>query len=433
MQPGDVTETFADVGDLMRDIGFQPADLRLRTAFAILSRGIAATTRFEGADGPTNCSTDHVRRRRNAAVAGLARGPSKAVLAAVRGAFDISGYHAAGVGCDAVRASDRHHQRRLSLHGAGATGRDRARGRYPAGADAAGFRSGDRGGRGIRADARQRRRRAGARRRSRRPRHRGLCRRLPAGAGRSRCGPHRDLRRQPERAATEYGYISPGDVISGEVRSVAKFVEKPDPATAAGYIKAGLSLEQRQLHVSRLRSARRIPQRRCGKRAGRHRCGDQGRTRSRICHARARRIRIGEGDLDRLCGDGKDRARRGGAGGLRLVRCRLLACGVGIVGQGRPGQCRAGRRRVRGFAQLQRFDRQGAGRAGRRRRSGGGGDPGCGAGVAPEGCQRIEAAGRATEDRGAARSPRIISRCIAPGVPINRSTMANVTRSSASP
>src|SRR6266568_4175607 len=44
---------------------------------------------------------------------------------------------------------------------------------------------------------------------------------------------------QPERAATEYGYISPGDVISGEVRSVVKFVEKPDPVTAAGYIKAG--------------------------------------------------------------------------------------------------------------------------------------------------------------------------------------------------
>src|SRR3984893_17491463 len=44
---------------------------------------------------------------------------------------------------------------------------------------------------------------------------------------------------QPERAATEYGYISPGEVISGEVRGVAKFVEKPDPATAAAYIKAG--------------------------------------------------------------------------------------------------------------------------------------------------------------------------------------------------
>src|SRR5258706_16274814 len=44
---------------------------------------------------------------------------------------------------------------------------------------------------------------------------------------------------QPERAATEYGYINPGDVIAGKVRAVTKFVEKPDPATAAGYIKAG--------------------------------------------------------------------------------------------------------------------------------------------------------------------------------------------------
>jgi mannose-1-phosphate guanylyltransferase/mannose-6-phosphate isomerase len=44
---------------------------------------------------------------------------------------------------------------------------------------------------------------------------------------------------QPERPATEYGYISPGKVIAGEVRAVAKFVEKPDPATAAGYISAG--------------------------------------------------------------------------------------------------------------------------------------------------------------------------------------------------
>src|SRR6476661_2155811 len=44
---------------------------------------------------------------------------------------------------------------------------------------------------------------------------------------------------QPERPAVEYGYVSPGEVISGNVRSVAKFVEKPDPATAAQYIKAG--------------------------------------------------------------------------------------------------------------------------------------------------------------------------------------------------
>jgi len=44
---------------------------------------------------------------------------------------------------------------------------------------------------------------------------------------------------KPERAATEYGYINPGEAISGEVRGVAKFVEKPDPVTAADYIKAG--------------------------------------------------------------------------------------------------------------------------------------------------------------------------------------------------
>ena len=44
---------------------------------------------------------------------------------------------------------------------------------------------------------------------------------------------------KPERAATEYGYINPGEVVSGEVRAVAKFVEKPDQAKAAEYIKAG--------------------------------------------------------------------------------------------------------------------------------------------------------------------------------------------------
>jgi len=44
---------------------------------------------------------------------------------------------------------------------------------------------------------------------------------------------------RPERAATEYGYIRPGAPIAGEVRAVAKFVEKPDPVTAADYVKAG--------------------------------------------------------------------------------------------------------------------------------------------------------------------------------------------------
>jgi mannose-1-phosphate guanylyltransferase len=42
---------------------------------------------------------------------------------------------------------------------------------------------------------------------------------------------------EPERPATEYGYISPGKVIAGEVRSVAKFVEKPDTTSLHGFNK----------------------------------------------------------------------------------------------------------------------------------------------------------------------------------------------------
>ena len=44
---------------------------------------------------------------------------------------------------------------------------------------------------------------------------------------------------KPERAATEYGYISPGECVEGAVRCVASFVEKPDVETAARYVKDG--------------------------------------------------------------------------------------------------------------------------------------------------------------------------------------------------
>lgn len=43
----------------------------------------------------------------------------------------------------------------------------------------------------------------------------------------------------PERAATEYGYINPGEAVSGKVRAVKEFVEKPDAAKAGEYVKAG--------------------------------------------------------------------------------------------------------------------------------------------------------------------------------------------------
>lgn len=43
----------------------------------------------------------------------------------------------------------------------------------------------------------------------------------------------------PNRPAVEYGYVLPGDSIGNNAFKVAKFVEKPDAATAAKYLKAG--------------------------------------------------------------------------------------------------------------------------------------------------------------------------------------------------
>jgi len=44
---------------------------------------------------------------------------------------------------------------------------------------------------------------------------------------------------------------------------------------------------------------------------------NKGRTRLGFIKLDSGCVSIGEGDLDRLCGHGKDRARRGGAGGVR--------------------------------------------------------------------------------------------------------------------
>ena len=46
---------------------------------------------------------------------------------------------------------------------------------------------------------------------------------------------------EPEYATTDYGYIRPGEAIAGAegAQAVAAFVEKPDAATAARYVKDG--------------------------------------------------------------------------------------------------------------------------------------------------------------------------------------------------
>src|SRR3979490_444377 len=115
----------------------------LKMVFAISSRGIAITTRFEDADGPTNYSTGHVRRSRNAAMAGIARSPSETIPAVVRDAFDVSGHADTGLRRGIVRTPDHCHQHHLSLYGARAACRNRHRGGCPAGTDEARFRPRD--------------------------------------------------------------------------------------------------------------------------------------------------------------------------------------------------------------------------------------------------------------------------------------------------
>lgn len=44
---------------------------------------------------------------------------------------------------------------------------------------------------------------------------------------------------RPESPSTEYGYIRPGSRIAGDIAEVAKFVEKPDAATARTYVAEG--------------------------------------------------------------------------------------------------------------------------------------------------------------------------------------------------
>src|SRR5258708_22596360 len=102
-----------------------------------------------GANGQANYSTDHVRRRRNATVAGLARGTSETVPAAVREAFDVSGHAVAGFRRRIVRAPDCYHQYAVSLYGARAACRNRYRGGRPARANETRFRPGDCRRRGV--------------------------------------------------------------------------------------------------------------------------------------------------------------------------------------------------------------------------------------------------------------------------------------------
>ncbi len=205
----------------------------------------------------------------------------------------------------------------------------------------------------------------------------------------------------PERAATEYGYINPGEVVSGKVQAVKKFVEKPDAAKAAEYVKAGYLWNSGNFMF------------RASVLLDEYRNVDAGSVQA-VSDAVAKAGRdLGFVTLDADAFGSAKPISIDYAVMEKTSRAAVVpvACGWSDVGswhavwelseKDQQGNAAQGAGRVRGFPQLQRLVRERAGRAGRRRRSGCRGDAGRRAGVAPKGCQRIEATGREAQGRGA--------------------------------
>ena len=147
---------------------------------------------------------------------------------------------------------------------------------------------------------------------------------------------------KPTEPKTSYGYILPGEPIGKNgVHAVKSFVEKPDAATAARYVRdgylwnSGNFLFRADVLLSELGAAR----------AG---DGEGDRGRGRECHQRSRLpapaaggFRARAAEIDRLRGDGKDRPRRGGGRRLPLVGHRQLGRAVRHHAARRGRQCRA--------------------------------------------------------------------------------------------
>ena len=146
-------------------------------------------------------------------------------------------------------------------------------------------------------------------------------------------------------------------------------------------------------------------------------------------HAPAReRVRRVPERFVRLCGHGKDAARRGGAARCGLERRRLLV----RAARSDP------RRRARQRAHWRRADRrqrgllpavdEPAGRCRRARGSRGSRDQGRRAGRAEEPRAGREGAGRAIEEAGALRDARCIAKCFVRGAATTASTTASASR-----
>jgi mannose-1-phosphate guanylyltransferase/mannose-6-phosphate isomerase len=126
----------------------------------------------------------------------------------------------------------------------------------------------------------------------------------------------------PTRPATEYGYIRPGASIGADIFAVDKFVEKPDEVTAERYLKEGYLWNSGNfMFRARLLLAEYEK--------------FEAQSYAAVLDARERILRMRRRKVDRLRGHGADQNGGRDAGLLRLVRCWLLAGGLGTV---RPRQ-----------------------------------------------------------------------------------------------
>ena len=192
-----------------------------------------------------------MRRRRHAAVAGIARRPAQAILAVVWSAFDVSGHHSQGFrsglfGRPIVVTNTQY--RFLVAEQLAAIGveadillepmRRDSGPAIAAGAAFAAKRDGDPVVVALAADHVVTDPAAFAK----------VCRLAADAAGADRIV---TFGVRPTRPATEYGYIRAGASIGPEIFAIEKFVEKPDAANREALRRGGLSVEFRKLHVPR--------------------------------------------------------------------------------------------------------------------------------------------------------------------------------------
>jgi hypothetical protein len=161
-----------------------------------------------------------------------------------------------------------------------------------------------------------------------------LRRALEAAAAAARGGRIATFGIRPTSPETGYGYIEQGGELTGAdgARAVARFVEKPDAATASASWPAAAPLEQR--HVRRHRAT-------CSAELEAHapavlaaaRAGGGGRGAGPRLRPARRGVPGRALHLDRPCGDGAHGSLPPWCPATRAGRCRLLGVAVGDRGR----------------------------------------------------------------------------------------------------